>query len=146
MAPNLVGYQALLTLWGGSQSLVVSTGVMRYLALDSQVLLGLVLAHWWAEPGSGVGGCGALIPGSSVGCWWLALTQLAEFWGFPKWCWPTDKLHWILVWLNADSKITQSWYSPAVGWGWGMGHLRVGFSLLVDRVGAYGVLVLVLAC
>ena len=29
--------------------------------------LGLVLAHWWVEPGSGVGGCGAGDPRSSVG-------------------------------------------------------------------------------
>ena len=28
---------------------------------------GLVLAHWWAEPGSEVGGCMASVPRSSVG-------------------------------------------------------------------------------
>ena len=28
--------------------------------------LGLLLAHWWVEPGSGVGGCGAGVPKSCV--------------------------------------------------------------------------------
>lgn len=39
---------------------------MSWLAAESQQVLGLVLADWWAEPVSGVHGCGANVPGYSV--------------------------------------------------------------------------------
>ena len=38
-----------------------------WLAAEAWRALGLVVAHSWAELGSGVGGCRASIPGYSVG-------------------------------------------------------------------------------
>ena len=46
--------------------------------MGSQGLLGLKLAHWWSDPGSGVGGwLWIQVPGSSVGL----LMSGAESWG-----------------------------------------------------------------
>lgn len=47
---------------------------MRQLAAESQGVLSLVLAHWWAELDSGMSGYGATVLGSIVG--------LLVYWGF----------------------------------------------------------------
>ena len=40
--------------------------VFRWLAVEPQGGLGLVMAQWWAELGSEVVGCGTRVPESSV--------------------------------------------------------------------------------
>ena len=39
---------------------------MRLLPAETWGVPGLVQAYWWAEPGSGVGGCGTGVPEFSV--------------------------------------------------------------------------------
>ena len=47
--------------------------VTRWLSVEPWGVLGLLLVHWWAEPGSGVGSCETWVPGSSVSCQWVGL-------------------------------------------------------------------------
>lgn len=68
-------------------------GRARQLPAEPWVVLGLGLAHWWAELGSGVGGFGTWYPGSSVCCWWVGpVPDTADYrvWSTPEFmlaCW-----------------------------------------------------------
>ena len=51
-------WRLLATGWQGWVTVQLAAGLQPFLEL--------VLSHWWAEPGFGVGGCRVGIPGSSV--------------------------------------------------------------------------------
>lgn len=81
--------------------------------MEPQGVPGLVLAHWWAELGFGVGGYRIKVPGSSVG---LLVNRTSQFLSwltagsqvFQSWCWPTVEWGWILGWLAEESKVSQT--------------------------------------
>ena len=83
MAPGLLGCEALLYAEVASYGWRVQ--VTRQLAVEHWVVPGLVLAHWWAEPSSGVGVCSLGFPVSA--CLWIGAvhdTAGCSFWGVPK--------------------------------------------------------------
>lgn len=56
------------------------------------VVEGLMLAHWQAELGSEVGGCGPNFLDLALACWWVgpAPSGLAVGSTLPhSWCWPS---------------------------------------------------------
>ena len=107
--------------------------VRKWQAAEPRVS-GLVLAHWWAELGSGMNGCRAGGPQSSVGLllWGVgAVIYMAgcRFQVVPKLCQPAG-----------GETVSQ------VDWLRGPRCPRAGVGLLVGKAGAQGVPGLVLAC
>ena len=82
---SLVGCEALP--WAEAATTGWKGQFIRQLAVEPQVVPGLVLAHRWAEPGSGVGSCGPKFPELVSACWWFGPvpdTACCSFWGVPK--------------------------------------------------------------
>ena len=72
---------------------------MRRLAAEAWGVLGLVLAHWWTEPCSGMVSCGARVPGSSVGLLVGGVSSCMAGCGFEvsqSWFWCSGEWGWIL--------------------------------------------------
>ena len=63
---SLVGIADSLPSWLPGPATIWWIQVMRWLAAEPQGVLGLVSAQWWAEPASGMCGCGAGVSGSRV--------------------------------------------------------------------------------
>lgn len=69
---------------------------------------GLVLTHWWAEPGSRVTGYRAGVLELVLDFWWIGRRSCS-------WCRSASMWGQFLTWLAAGSKIIWSWV-PAHWW------------------------------
>ena len=85
LAPGPVAYHALPCVEAAGHWLM---GLSHDVAVCGTVdVPGLVLAHWWSQVCSWVGGCGAGFPAILPACWWVGLDpDMAGcgFWHVPK--------------------------------------------------------------
>ena len=73
--------------------------------MESWEVPGLVMVHWWAEPGSVMGGCRLWFHDLVLACWWMGLapdTAVCRDLGIPK----LMSAHW---WVGLQSLTEGPW-------------------------------------